>query len=40
MEKLIVAKFQQDHNFFYWEIIWSDKDLKERPQLSVKRENL
>lgn len=40
MLKLIAAKIQEYNDFFYWKIIWSDKDLKEKLQLSVKTEKL
>lgn len=35
-----MAKIQEEHDFFYWKIIWSEKDLKEKLKLSVKTENL
>lgn len=40
MLKLIVVRIQEDHDFFDWKIIWSDKDMKEKLQLPVKTEKL
>lgn len=37
MLKLIVAEIQEDHDFFYWKIIWSNKDLKENYSYLLKQ---